>query len=125
MDNIIDHYSGFEGEPEIQFIHLCKNGDKVIIRMWGGYFDPIMNAVLDAIDPGNNGWTGLAYCYSAVEGWYDESPWQIPDISDAIRQFESVNVSSLNKNTQNVLNDILSLLKKAQGTKDIVWIAYE
>lgn len=87
MDNIIDYYTGFEGEPEFQIIHSRKNGDKLIIRIWGGYFDSIMHAVLDAVEPGANGWTGIAYCYSAVEGWYEESPWQMTDIKDAIRQF--------------------------------------
>jgi hypothetical protein len=36
------YYVGFEGEPEMIFTLLQKNGDKKQFGIWDGYFDAII-----------------------------------------------------------------------------------
>lgn len=116
---IINHYSDFEGEPEIKFI--CEsNGNRIILKIWEGYFDEIMRK----IKPNAKGWTGLAYYYHLHEGWYDINPWEIPDLKLAIEQLVEINIRELDETVKNVLVDILKLLKKALSTKAGVIIEY-
>lgn len=122
MDKIIrNYYNGYEGEPEIQFIRILQDGQKLLLRIWIGFFDNIMTA----IKPDLNGWTGLAYYYHLVEGWYDKSPWEIPSIDKAVEQFEKIDISCFDENTMNVYADICKLLRDAQASNEKVWIAYE
>lgn len=75
MDRVISkYYEGFEGEPEIRLIRGEENEEKYILSIWVGYF----NSIMDAVVPVETGWTSLAYFYHLQEGWYKESPWQIP-----------------------------------------------
>ncbi len=121
MEKIINkYYKGFEGEPEIQFI-CYDDVQKLILRMWVGYFDNIMNA----IKPESLGWTGLAYFYHMHEGWYDNSPWEIPDIQATIEQFKNINSDLFDNDTKCVFNDIFDLLLNAYLANQTVWIAYE
>jgi len=87
---VIDFYEGFEGEGEIQFIQANNSGSKKIIRIWDGYFDDIMGKVT----PDSNGWTSLAYCYHLVEGWYEETPWELLEIDKALQQLNSTENSA-------------------------------
>lgn len=103
MDN---YYEGFEGNPEIDIYTFSEN-EKVGIEMWDGYFDEIMRAV----QPVNDEWHSLAYYYNLYEGWYDESPWKIPDNKEALEQFESINNSTLDTVSQEILTKIIELLK--------------
>lgn len=123
MKKIInDYYSGFEGEGEIQFIHLHSNGDESVIRIWDGYFDDIM----EQFEPEGNGWTGLAYYYNLCEGWNDSSPWKIPDVHDALRQFKGLRIKNMRfKESHKVLSEIFNLLTKALEQNEDVWIADE
>ncbi len=121
MDKIISkHYDGFEGEPEIQFVRIAKNGERFILRIWIGFFDSIM----DMIEPQKSGWTGLAYYYHMYEGWYDESPWQIADVQAVIDELKEINSSVLDNQTQNVLKDIFELLQSVTAN-ETVWINYD
>ncbi len=122
MDRVISkYYDGFEGEPEIRFIRGIDNEEKHILSIWEGYFDRIMNVII----PEQTGWTGIAYFYHLHEGWYEESPWQIPNIETVSNQLKKIDINILDNDTQNVLNDILEFLKGAQLQNDTVWIAYE
>ncbi|MGX7245930.1 hypothetical protein ACWOC1_13890 [Enterococcus quebecensis] len=103
MDN---YYEGFEGNPEIDIYTFSKN-EKVGIEMWDGYFDEIMRA----IQPVNGEWQSLAYYYNLYEGWYDESPWEIPNNQEALKQFESIDNSTLDKVSQEILTKIIELFK--------------
>lgn len=121
LDTIIDkYYAGFEGEGEIQFIRVLKSGDKYVLRVCEGYFIRIM----DAMEPEISN-TGLYYQYSTLKGWYEKSPWQIPDLKEAIEQFENTNTKEFDEETLNVYNDIYNLLKSARDSKDEVWISEE
>ncbi len=122
MDKIIrNYYSGYEGEPEIQFIRVTGDGQRFILRIWVGFFDNIMMS----IKPVANEWTSLAYYYHLVEGWHDESPWKVPDIGAAISQFRDIDVASIDKNSQEVLYDICEMLLVAEAANESVFIAYE
>lgn len=62
-----------------------------------------------AILPEQTGWTGLACYYHLHEGWYEESPWQIPDVGIVYNQLKK-DINVLDKDTQTVLNDIYEFL---------------
>lgn len=122
MDYIVDkHYNGFEGEPEIKFIHLYSDSNKKVLRIWEGYFDCIMSA----IKPTSTGWLGLSYYYNLHQGWYEECPWKIPDVSLAIDEFSKIDKNILSPKTKDVLSDIFELLLDAQCKNDTVLISYD
>ena len=121
MDNIISkYYDGYEGEPEIQFIKVSNSGSKTILSIWDGYFDDIMRHFL----PTGSGWTGLAYYYHICIGWEEESPWKIPDLNEALAEFQSLNPQKLEFNTSpEVLYAICELIATAIKKNEQVWIA--
>ncbi|UAC49997.1 dihydroorotate dehydrogenase (quinone) [Bacillus aquiflavi] len=102
-----DYYTGFEGYPEIVF--YIKIGEKrEVIRIWDGYFDNIMQK----IQPNDDGWHSLAYYYHLDEGWYEDSPWKIPNNKDALQQLQTINIKLLDKKEQIILKEIINLLKE-------------
>ena len=111
MNNIIiNFYEGFQGEGEVQFIQIPIEGNKTIIRIWDGYFDDIMGK----IQPEPEGWTSLAYYYNLAEGWYEESPWKIPNIVEALQQVkQTINSDFRFQQTRRVVKEICNLLSKA------------
>ncbi|WP_271001601.1 dihydroorotate dehydrogenase (quinone) [Listeria seeligeri] len=102
-----DFYKGFEGYPEIDF-YTYIDDMKLGIEMWEGYFDNIMKE----INPSNGRWTSLAYYYHLDEGWYDESPWEIPSNTEALELLETIHISNLDTITQEILLKLINLLKK-------------
>ncbi len=80
---------------------------------------------MNVIIPEQTEWTGLAYFYHLHEGWYEENPWQIPNIDVVVNQLKKINFNVLDKDTQNVLNDILEFLMGTQSMNSTVWITYE
>lgn len=123
MDNIIwDFYTGYEGEGEIQFIHVLDNGNKNIIRIWDGYFDDIM----EKIEPEASGWTGLAYYYNLAEGWYDESPWKIPNLIETLQQIKETKDAKFRfQCSKKILDELCNLLNNAIANENCVYIARE
>jgi ABC-type transport system substrate-binding protein len=122
MDALVkDYYSGFEGEPEIQFITIMSNGRKFIVMLWYGHFFEIM----EKIKPASDGWHSLAYYYNMHEGWYDQSPWQIPNVNEALDQLKTIDTTGFDKETNDVYNDVCALLAQAASEKKPVWIAYD
>lgn len=103
---IDDYYKGFEGYPEIDF-YTYINEEKTGIEMWEGYFDKIMNE----LSPVDGKWVSLAYYYHLDEGWYDESPWVIPDNKKALEQFETIEIKVLDNITQEIILKLIKLLK--------------
>ena len=114
MDN---YYAGFEGNPEID-IYTFKGNIRIGIEIWDGYFDEIMGA----IQPLNGEWQSLAYYYNLDEGWYDDSPWEIPNNQEALKQFESIDKSTLGKVSQEILTKIIGLLKN--NSNNSIFIEY-
>ena len=119
-EKIIDYYSGFEGSPKIQFISVIDN-EKLTIRVWIGYFDNIMEAI--NFEPPE--WTGLALYYHLDEGWYEESPWKIPELDTIIQQFQKIDYKVFDKETKKVYEDIFNLLQKAKAEQKSVIIVYD
>lgn len=113
-----DYYKGFEGEPEIRFVNQAS-GDT--ISMWEGYLDNIFAQ----IKPAETGWTALAYYYHLCIGWEDESPWRIPDVREALEQFETVDGNTLDSVTCQVLEHLVDLLRTAFEKRENVDIYYE
>ncbi|WP_088810941.1 MULTISPECIES: dihydroorotate dehydrogenase (quinone) [unclassified Listeria] len=103
MDN---YYKGFEGYPEV-YIYTLSKGQKEGIKMWEVYFDNIM----EKIEPTDGKWVSLAYYYHLYEGWYDESPWEIPDNKGALKQFESVIESEIEGVCKQILTKLIALVK--------------
>jgi hypothetical protein len=119
---VFDFYNGFEGEGEIQFIRLLNDGNKNVIRIWEGYFDDLMGK----FEPTPNGWIGLAYYYNLDEGWYEDSPWKIPNIIEALQQFKGIEGAEFRfQESKSVINEICNLLKNALEDHNCVYIAKE
>ena len=114
---IKDYYSGFDGEPEIKF----KIRNKIILRLWIGYFDKIMKQ----IQPKNGKWDGLVLYYHLDKGWYEESPWRIPDLIKSIKKFLEIDKTQLSEKENMILEDIIYLLKATYAQNDDVMIIYE
>lgn len=107
--NTIDYYTGFEGEPEIQFILI--QGEKKLekLSIWHGYFDEIV----DKVEANQGRWKGLAYYYHLDKGWYEVSPWPMRNISYVLKQLKQVNEDKLSETATNILEEIMILLEKA------------
>ena len=119
MDYKHDFYSGYEGEPE--YVFRLLGAPTRSIRTWGGYFDAIMKEVT----PGPNGWESLAKTYHLDEGWFDESPWGVPDVARAHSQLESVRSGSLDETVRAVHSALCALFLHALTSGDRVIIEYD
>ncbi|OPH62161.1 hypothetical protein BC351_02720 [Paenibacillus ferrarius] len=120
MEKVKDFYTGYEGEPEIIFYFENFDGQKVQLKAWIGYFDSIMAA----IQPTKNGWSGLSYYYHTDTGWFEETPWRIPDLGDALNNLQSVNKTELDQETLTVYQSIFELLHQVQLIDGEVWVEY-
>ncbi|MDR1559980.1 MAG: hypothetical protein LBS84_09850 [Clostridiales bacterium] len=123
METVIkDYYHGFEGSPEIQFIRVLKNGENNTLRIWDGYFDDIMQQ----IKPEKNGWTDIAYYYHMETGWYSDSPWKIPVLSNTLELLRQRENKTFNfPESKEVCGDLCSLLEQAIAEDELVFIAYD
>ena len=126
MRNItIDFYTKFEGENEIIFLIKSDNYEKRL-RIWSCYFDEIMMKIEPSED---HGWTGLAYYSHLLIGWHTEINWQIPDLTEALFQFQSVKLpqddpdNNLDYETdRKVLVEIINMILEALEEKIPVYI---
>ena len=121
-DKILDFYKGYEGENEIQFIKISPDGSKEMIKIWDGFFDDFMTK----IKPEKEGWTSLAYYYHLVEGWNDESPWEIQDVLGAFEQLKQLNdIDFRFVKSKVVHHEVCKLLESALKSNSRVYIALE
>ena len=112
-------YDGFEGEPEIHFIYQGQELiEKVIV--WEGYFDEIMMT----IKPVDGRWTSLAYNYHLDIGWYEESPWKVKELREALAQFGTVDKEMIGTEAKQMLEEICNLFEKAIGKRGEILIEY-
>ncbi|MBC1487495.1 dihydroorotate dehydrogenase (quinone) [Listeria sp. FSL L7-1485] len=114
-----DYYKGFEGNPEIDFYTYKDNGEKIGLEIWEGYF----NEIMQEIKPVNGKWRSLAYYYHLYEGWYDESPWEIPNNKEALELLETVETSQLDVIPQEILLKLIKLLK--ENINNTIYIEYD
>lgn len=110
-------YEGYEGNPELD-IYTLIGDEKVGIQMWDGYFDEIMTK----IEPGNEGWQSLAYYYNMNEGWYDDSPWKIPNNTEALNQLETVELRELDDISRKILTSMIELIRN--NIDKVIYIEY-
>jgi hypothetical protein len=113
MTDVLDFYSGFEGEPELA-VSLEINGQvEQVVRIWIGYFDQLMHKVL----PDAGAWTGLALPYHLNTGWYDSSPrpWRLPtdSLQTARIQWDGISADDCYEGAVAVHNAVSALLSEA------------
>ncbi|TQR38694.1 hypothetical protein [Brevibacillus brevis] len=125
------YYVGFEGEPELTLIYENLN-DRYELRLWNGYFETLLDCMFEqVIDQ-----SGILYEYSIYEGWYEESPWEIKNIKEAIQLFKSFDANKLtedrDKVSKNIIStlpalasDIVKFLEQAITNGNRVFIVYE
>lgn len=117
-----DFYSGFEGEPEVRFAAVgCDGSEGESVRLWEGYFDALMQKVA----PEASGWTGLALPYHLHGGWYDRSPWPVPDVAKVLSQWRGIDARSLGPPHDEAHAAVLQLLSRALSAGQTVVVAYE
>ena len=110
-------YDGFEGEPEL----ILANKDKRLI-IWNGYFESILDTLLASGIQQN----GMIKEYYHHEGWYDDSPWIIPDLTLTIEQLNQFDISkaeqsdNIKKVLPSLVKSIVYFLKSSNGD---VWIS--
>ncbi|MBY0599223.1 hypothetical protein [Bacillus bingmayongensis] len=121
------YYIGFEGEVEINLVREVQEGNKSIFKIWNGYFETILDNLLDNDVPKE----GIVKEYFHQEGWYDESPWHVEDISLTIKQFRMFdnnkvrNSSSLKEVLPELVTDIIDFLEQAKAKEEDVYIEYD
>ena len=116
------YYEGYEGDPNMLFCRTENDIPVEKINIWDGYFDFIMSLV----QPEEEGWTGLAYFYHLIIGWYEEENWLIPNIAEAYGQLEKLNPEELPyREAKEVLALLLNMLKRAMDTNGKVYIMYD
>lgn len=118
---MMDFYSGFEGEPEIRFVLSTPNGEEDIVRLWSGYFDMLIGRV----QPEREGWTGLALAYHLDEGWHRTTPWIVPNIAEAIEQWEGIQKAGLPAACLAAHEAVLRLMRAALRSKGQLRISME
>lgn len=64
-EKIIDFYSGFEGESEIQL------SGPYTIWIWDGYFSPLMDVLLQIENTYRDSAFGIVAQWAALTGWCD------------------------------------------------------
>ena len=119
MKNKHDFYTGFEGEPE--YIFLIDSAPTRRLRIWSGYVDSILMA-LEAKKPE---WVSIFKFYQLEEGWFDESPWVVPDVQIAFEQLTLLHSSELEGAVQSVYLALCTLFQEAIQTNRNVMIFYD
>ncbi|MFP7492964.1 hypothetical protein SFC66_04170 [Terribacillus saccharophilus] len=112
-------YDGFEGEPEL----ILANENKKLI-IWNGYFESILDALLTS----DSEKAGILKEYYYHEGWYDDSPWIIPDLSLTIEQLNHFDINKVEQsdNIKNVLPVLVkSIINFLETSNGIVCIEYD
>ncbi|MCG7408432.1 hypothetical protein MH117_13460 [Paenibacillus sp. ACRRX] len=123
------YYVGFEGEPEIIFMFENLN-ERYELKLWNGYFETLLDCMLAQVQ------SGILNEYYVYEGWYEESPWEITNIEEAIQLFKSLDANKLaeygGKASKNIISmlpaltcDIVTFLEQANDSGTRVYIIYE
>jgi hypothetical protein len=116
-----DFYSGFEGYPEIIMELKGPGGSIETIRMWDGHFDAIMTL----IEPENGEWTGLALPYNLLQGWFEVSPWRVPNMKEVLTQWEKIDESKIPASCRLLHQAVRDLMREAVKSGAELWISEE
>ncbi|MDM5155445.1 hypothetical protein QUF88_17020 [Bacillus sp. DX1.1] len=121
------YYVGFEGEVEIDLVRNDQDGNESTFRIWNGYFETILDHLLDHDVPKE----GIVKEYFYQEGWYNQSPWHVKDISLTIKQFRIFDPnkvrssSSLKEVLPELVIDMIDFLEQAKVKEEDVYIKYD
>ena len=131
-ENLIDFYSGFEGEGEVRIY-----GDNTVISIWNGYFDPIMGVLFEIEKAYREDASafGVVAEYTTCTGWsgITNGKHKINNLDDEIYAFSQFDSSMLERINDH-MNDhwkskiisvhkaILELLKSAHEKNIDVYI---
>lgn len=93
-----DYYSGFEGEPEITFSRISIGKERVLFRLWDGYFETFMNPLFDkyrAVDADN--WPSILRHWNERTGYasLENLPWRIEDLPRTVDAFATLGKTDL------------------------------
>ena len=119
------YYAGFEGEAQISISYSLDNA----LVLWQGYFETLLECMFDQGIEAN----GVLLVWQVREGWYDDSPWEIPDIKEAIRQFSMFDAKKLKDDVSyliaqklpEIASEIVKLLTEALALNEKVYILYD
>ena len=120
MRIVVDHYTGFEGHPEYQFVAVSQIETRVF-RMWSGWFDEIMQKVM----PNEHGWTALALVYHLNEGWFETSPWQLKAVRPAMTQLQASLDNLPPGQTQDICRQLIEFLSFEHTRGAVIFIDYD
>jgi hypothetical protein len=112
---IIDFYSGFEGQPEINIVCEIDHTNSLTIKLWEGYFDSIMSAV----QPNEHGqWEGVMEAYHLHLGWYDGEKWKCHDRGLFESQLNNItSPENWDEKTREVYSQLLKFIQNC-GNRD-------
>lgn len=122
MKNIIDFYTGFEGEPEL-IISTKKdeNSADIIIKLWIGFFD----SILEKIPPNEQGeWQGVPLHYHLCTGWYDVEIWECYEPELFLGQLEKLDLSEFKVDIANITKTIKKVLEYGIQRKQKIFFEY-
>ena len=109
MRTIAKDYSvGFEGEPTFSFVRRDTHCAETVFTMWEGHFGRIM----DQVQPGPEGWTGLALQYHTVTPWWDDPDWKVPDVVAVVEQLDGIDRAQLAAEEREVLDELVTFIRE-------------
>jgi hypothetical protein len=113
------YYDGFEGESKLVFFN-----DHHKFSMWIGYFESFLDSLLYIeLDK-----EGILEEYYNHEGWYDDSPWMIPDRALTITQLKQFDLNKVKQSEyiKGVLPELVrELIDFLEDSREKVWIEYD
>jgi hypothetical protein len=123
INNVINFYEGYEGEPELQMICKRDNENIVVMRLWIGFFD----SILTLIKPGKDGfWEGIPLYYHTVTGWHDVEEWECTHENKLLffEQLNAVDSNDLNESTKLVLIELRNMVSMCIKLDYKLYLAY-
>lgn len=111
---VIDWYSKFNGEPEIQL--RCYDGlglAETTVRIWEGYF----NNIMFAIKPMKEKWGELTLPFHTCSGWYDSVEWTIIHVDEAILELKSIDTQDIEDVERQILQELIEMFEYAYKHK--------
>lgn len=119
-----DFYTGFEGYDEIVIIERNNQDSLTKIRIWGGYFDELMQHIVESQKPLHT--HGIATIWNtSAGGWYENNPWTAPDIKPIIEEFSSVDISRFSEPVKQLFAILTDTVTSALSKDNSIQISIE
>lgn len=129
MEKNVKYYEGYEGEPEIVLAIGNDKEYRVMMSIWNGYFETLLDCMFDIAKKIE----GILVYYSNHEGWYDENPWIVENTTLLVQQLINVqtylravnNPSDMQKDILLLTSDLIKVLEDAQAKNERVYFLYD